>query len=171
MTTRYLTTKRMLGVALAIIAISFTLWMGSSTGDVTASTSPPVDEAAIKTCLDEMGATVVTDEFGNVGSDKSSSAVDECLALGHDTSANTLAATSELVELSVAEEAAAFDTNADTFHACMEIAGYELDIADDGRSYAVDDELYDDPKYLAVERECDLDAQEAEMDLRAELAE
>lgn len=53
----------------------------------------------------------------------------------------------------------------------MEIAGYELDIADDGRSYAVDDELYDDPKYLAVERECDLDAQEAEMDLRAELAE
>lgn len=80
----------MLGVALAIGAISFTLWMGSSTGDVTASTSPPVDEAAIKTCLDEMGATVVTDEFGNVGSDKSSSAVDECLALGHDTSANTL---------------------------------------------------------------------------------
>lgn len=61
---------------------------------------------------------MLTDEFGNVGCDTSSTVVAECLTRGHEASSDALAATSELVELSPDGEAAAFDTYTDTSRTC-----------------------------------------------------
>lgn len=163
-----LTATRVFWGVVAVTVVVATTWMGMSRGTVTASTSPPVDNDAITTCLEKIGATVVVDEFDNIGAEESSSAVDECLALGHETAADVTA--DNVSGLSAEDEAVAFDTYALALHNCIEAGGYDVSTSEDGTSWTVDPELYDQPEYLAVERTCVSEAEQTEADLRAELA-
>lgn len=167
-----LTATRVLWGVVAVTVVVATTWMGMSRETVTASTSPPVDNDAITTCLEKIGATVVVDEFDNIGAEESSPAVDECLALGHETAGDSVAdVTADNVSgLSAEDEAVAFDTYALALHNCIEAGGYDVSTSEDGTSWTVDPELYDQPEYLAVERACVSEAEQTEADLRAELA-
>lgn len=164
----YFTAKQILGGVALVAAVAATIWMGASRDTVTASTSPPVDSDAITTCLEKIGATVVVDEFDNVGAEESSPAVDECLAMGYEAAEDNAAV--GVSDLSAEDEAVIYDTFTSTLYDCIEAAGYDVSVSEDGISWTVDPALYDQPKYLAAERACVGEAEQTEADLRAELA-